>query len=978
MAGNGVSRLSLVMALLGSLANGTVAAQNPLEPPGERILGEARALVDGMIANPRGPYSRIRWFCNDGTVQPPVPYACTERGGGRQHGEFSAQRQRLAELGYSVGTVFAALAWEELWDADRRHQRLRELALERYLVDVADGWVLHKARTYRGRVQIEAEEAAGRGLLLRLLSDPAWVADNYLLARESVRVIPHAGGAEDRTREIRRTAVDLAESDKTFEPLRIEIHTTPSAATAARVRAWGFGRRGAAAELAAELAAQLEALFGIPGRRARLAAQQRLLDGQLTTAALARSLGAVIDESRPSFERVVALAALLKDIRTTIGAQGQAATRLLLFDVLNEVEAELVLSANQALQSETLSRAELLALATSLAQATFGSGLLTAGEHARLMTHWQTVTARPALSLQRYGEAIAYLRRMPQWAVGSVRHAFAEPLIRYAALDRRAATFPDDLLRSSPLLPLAEVTMRLNRDLAELSGVTQNVFGETGGSAFGLNPGLALGPLVLVDDADTEAKHTYQRSDIVVVPETEAELAPVAGILTLGEGNPLSHVQLLARNFGIPNVAIAPSLLAHVRPLAGQQVLAAVASDGSVVLARASEVSEEIKAQLLPANPPSGQLTVPAPDLALQRPLALSELNASLSGRWVGPKAANLGELARLFPGRVAPAVAVPFGVFAAHMQTGTPTLRARLVQAYQQNRQGELSEADLSTALAAIRKDIQALELQAPYREILLGQMRESFGPPGSYGLFVRSDTNVEDLPQFTGAGLSETLPNVVDPHLQLAGIARVWASILSPRAIAWRSNLLTNPTEVYASVLLMKSVPSDKSGVLVTANLAGNSPALTVSTAWGVGGAVAGEAAETILLKADGDELLVSEAKVAYQRNLSAAGGLVWRAAPDGAVLTRADKLSLRALARQVAEKYTPALDEDGRPRPWDIEFGFVKGELTLFQIRPLVERGPRLADRVVDALIQRRPPPAPDLLIALDARPLTESPP
>jgi hypothetical protein len=127
-------------------------------------------------------------------------------------------------------------------------------------------------------------------------------------------------------------------------------------------------------------------------------------------------------------------------------------------------------------------------------------------------------------------------------------------------------------------------------------------------------------------------------------------------------------------------------------------------------------------------------------------------------------------------------------------------------------------------------------------------------------------------------------------------------------------------------------------------------------VSTAWGVGGAVAGEAAETIVLHEDATDL-VSEAKTAYRRELDPAGGIRWQSAADGPVLTASDVRALRQLAAEVGEKYPPAFDERGQARPWDIEFGFVAGELTLFQIRPLVERGPQLADRVVRALA---PPP------------------
>ena len=268
------------------------------------------------------------------------------------------------------------------------------------------------------------------------------------------------------------------------------------------------------------------------------------------------------------------------------------------------------------------------ALAAGLADATFGGGLLTRGEHAALAGTLQTAGTE-TVSLERYGEIVAQLHRVSHWATGSVRHAFAEPLIRYAALDRPAAVFVDDLLRSSPLMPLAVVTRRLARDLAQLTGITRNVFGETGVSAFGLNPGLAMGPLVLLDQEMDGRVQEYRRTDIVVVPETVAELSPVAGIVTLGEGNPLSHVQLLARNFGIPNVAIGPLLLPRIKSMAGQEVFAAVASDGLVVLANSSQIGDATK-RMLRGNTPATELTVPSPDLAWRqlqswptRPLSL-------------------------------------------------------------------------------------------------------------------------------------------------------------------------------------------------------------------------------------------------------------------------------------------------------------------------------------------------------------------
>jgi hypothetical protein len=78
------------------------------------------------------------------------------------------------------------------------------------------------------------------------------------------------------------------------------------------------------------------------------------------------------------------------------------------------------------------------------------------------------------------------------------------------------------------------------------------------------------------------------------------------------------------------------------------------------------------------------------------------------------------------------------------------------------------------------------------------------------------------------------------------------------------------------------------------------------------------------------------------------------------------------LRARAEEVHRRYTPVLDENFIARPWDIEFGFVDGELTMFQIRQLVERGQQLADRIVRLLVPRPDAPPPDVVV-LDQAPV-----
>ena len=938
-----------MLARLIAVASGLLsynAVAGPVDVPPAEVLNEARTIVQRMIDNPRGPYSRIRWYCNDGSVLAPVAYACREHGGGRQHAEYSADRERLAELGWSVGTIFAPLTFDELMRQSPRAQRLRELPLERYLVDIDDGWVLRRAQAYRGRVQVEDEVAAGRRILLDAVSDSKWLSENYLFFRELARVIPH-GEDSDLARRVRRSAIELAELDAGAERWRAEIHTAPTAATAAKIRAWAKGvKNSAVAEYANALANDLDLLYGDRGRRARMQQLLHQLQGPATVAWRQRVVELL---SRDDKIKVSGLCEASADARRDLLAKLAPSDRLVLVDVLGGIETEVRLASIANEGQATPSRSDVLANTSALLNCVYGSGFLSAGE-VGVVKKALVFDSDSKVPLARYQAGIGLLKRVPGWAAGNVRFTFAEALVRYGALDARAVRFTDDLLRGSPLWILGDVLRVLNQDLGRITGSQVDIAGTLVSSAIALNPGLARGRLRIYETLDAAEAAMPTPGDIVALPETIAELKPVAGILTLGEGNALSHVQLLARNFGIPNVAIDFETIDLIKPLEGQEVVLIVSSDGNVVLRAASEVTELIEA-ITTANTKASvdQITVPPPDLTKKSILPLADIHRGLSGKVIGPKAANLGQLNRLFPGRVAPALAIPFGIYSAHLEEHG--LRKRINSAYAAYASGSLSKDALDLELSQVRQGIAGLTLSAATKRDLTDAMAKEFGPPGSYGVFVRSDTNVEDLPQFTGAGLSETVANVMGIDTQLGTIPRVWASVLSPRALAWRSSLLTNPEEIYASVLLMKSVSSDKSGVLVTTNLATPAEAgVTVSTAWGVGGAVAGEAAESIVVKPDGEVQLVSEAKTPYRRKLAMAGGVEWLPAAAGRILTKTDIEQLRKLAKEVDRKYEPVFDESGQKRPWDIEFGFVDGELTLFQIRPLVERNSQRADIVM----------------------------
>lgn len=940
------------------------AAAPAVTPPDPAAVAEARRLVDGMKVNERGPYSRLRWYCADGAVLPPQAYACRDHGGGHQYAEYSEQRRRLAELGWPVGTILTATPWDELWDEGRRNRRLRELLVERYLVEVDDGWIMRRARFYRGHIQVEDEEHAGREFLVRMLARPDWVAANFLLARESVRALPHRSGS-DLTGSVRRLSQEVAERDPSFERQRISIHTSPGPGDIERTSEWIAAARRrnvdpALVATAEKLLGELENLYGAGDdwlEPARSGMRRDPLWPQLEP--LLAELAALSD-----FEACDRLATAQTLLREAVERDGDGARNLARMDLSLAVERQLLKASFAILDRQKLQRAELLALAGRLLDGVYGSGLLSARERDAVADQLASVVSANRVSATEYSDAIQGLRRVPNWCMASVRYTFAEALVGYGALEPEALRLVDDILRGSPMLPLATATTSLAGDADRLIGVEHRLFGARYSGVLGLNPGIARGRLHVIDADEDTPEPVLDPKEIVVLAKTVSDLTPVAGILTLAEGNLLSHVQLLARNLGIPNVVVSPVLSSVLAPHDGREVVLGVGSDGSVMIEDASDLSAAVLELVTPSagarSAPAAKLDAPTPDLAVNRPITLAGLRSGMAGTVVGPKAANLGELANLFPGRVEQAIALPFGIFAEHVAADVESPKGRLDRAYARHRNGEIGDVELAAEIAAVYELVAVMELRTDFAAELDTLMASVFGEPGTYGVFVRSDTNVEDLPGFTGAGLNETVANVVDPAALRRAIAKVWASPYRERAVAWRAPILTRPEEVYTSVLLMKSVPADKSGVLVTTDLVRRRPGLTVATSWGVGGAVDGDAAETLVLEPGGGVLLVGQAKAPYRRRLRSTGGVEWVPAEAGAVLTADEREALRDLAAEVAERLEPEVGMDGQPLPWDIEFGFVDSKLQLFQIRPLVERGSARADRALAALSPRATAP------------------
>jgi phosphoenolpyruvate synthase/pyruvate phosphate dikinase len=441
-----------------------------------------------------------------------------------------------------------------------------------------------------------------------------------------------------------------------------------------------------------------------------------------------------------------------------------------------------------------------------------------------------------------------------------------------------------------------------------------------------------------------------------------ADLKPLAGIMTVTEGNIVSHVQLLARNLGIPNAVLSLQNLEALQKYNGQMVFLAVSNEGTVIMKPVDKMTEEEKKLFEVKKRKEEKITVPVERINLlqTKVVNLKELRAGDSGKLCGPKAANLGQLKNMFPDHVVDGFVIPFGIFRAHLdQKMNGRIETyweyvnRIFDTAAAMRETGKSEAEVEAYtlenLASLREQIMQMpllpefvqDMKDCFKEVLHSEM-------GKIPVFLRSDTNMEDLKDFTGAGLNKTIFNAVDVDKILAGIKEVWASPYTERSYKWRQKYLNDPENVFPSILVIPSVDVEYSGVMVTKGIKNDNPDdITIAFSRGAGGAVDGQAAESFVLRANGGTTLISPAREPYCNTLPVTGGTGKQMLTfERPVLKTKNLKALREMAAQIKAKMATAENVESNS-PWDIELGFKEDKIWLFQVRPFVENKNALAN-------------------------------
>ena len=443
-----------------------------------------------------------------------------------------------------------------------------------------------------------------------------------------------------------------------------------------------------------------------------------------------------------------------------------------------------------------------------------------------------------------------------------------------------------------------------------------------------LNIAKGLGRIHIIAKLDDHVE--IGSNEILVLDEVPVNLPPVAGIITSQPSTPLSHINLLAKGWGIPNAYIknAKELL---KQYDGWWVsFETLRENYTIKRADMNQLREYQRRQ-------AQRLDVMKPRYSLSetRLLSLAQ-QRSRSSLAFGGKSANLGEVlnARL-PGIIVPnGFTVPFHYYDEFIKRNKLD---DVIFGLLNDQKFVHDPAYRREKLVQLRQTIEAAEFDPKLKQVILQKVvREYAGK----GLFVRSSSNSEDLPNFSGAGLYTTVPNVRGDEQLIDAIRKVWASLWNFEAYEARERAGVDHSKIFMAVLLQEGINSESSGVIISTDPFDNDnrDAIYISAKRGLGiKVVEGQRiAEQVLFRprTNAVQVLTRSAEDSLLTFDEKGGVKEVPITGDRVVLT--DEV-IRRLVKATREIKRVFGDRDQ-----DIEWAYMKGQIYIVQSRPFIPGG------------------------------------
>ncbi len=441
-----------------------------------------------------------------------------------------------------------------------------------------------------------------------------------------------------------------------------------------------------------------------------------------------------------------------------------------------------------------------------------------------------------------------------------------------------------------------------------------------------LNTGKAIGRLHIIDKLDDTVE--IGDNEIIVLRELPASLPPVRGIILAKPSSPLSHINILAKGWNIPNVYIkdADKLFREY----DTYVFKLNANLTNYNLEPAS--ADDLKTGFV-----SPEQQIPPADLKTSKLAALSEMRQKSSNAY-GAKSANLGEMlnSRLTAVTIPDGFSVPYHWYDRFMEdNGLNTVINDLMD----NNDFVHNPRIRRQKLDEFRKLIQNGQFNAKLRSEIIEKWKIQLkGKP----VFVRSSSNAEDLPNFSGAGLYSSVPNVIDEDKLIEAVKKVWSSLWNFQGYEARVRNYVSQLDVYMSALIQVGVDMEKGGVMITKDPFDerNKNAVYISAVCGHNSKVVDNSGipEQILFNPKSNAVIVmtlsqQESALEFDENGDLRETADKCAGAQKRVLTN---LQARTLAKTAISIRTAF----GGKKEQDIEWGILNGRIYIVQARPYID--------------------------------------
>lgn len=372
-----------------------------------------------------------------------------------------------------------------------------------------------------------------------------------------------------------------------------------------------------------------------------------------------------------------------------------------------------------------------------------------------------------------------------------------------------------------------------------------------------LNPGTTKGRLRAFRTEQEYRENTLEWFDIVVMHRVPDDIPRLAGIINASHTTPLSHTNVLATGWSIPNaIQIGAFDLIDRENLDGRWVEYAVSTRSAGVGLRLIDEPDDIG--LRPAWY-AQRVTLEEPEDTYNPIVDLGRIRYNDSHRY-GTKAANLGELHHVLasesPRRLLGFFSVPRpprdnllpylakllgeddDLLVASQQLLAERVRVpRGIALPFSMHQGFLESSPkiqqaigkLKMALELNAREIEPLcvELQQLIRktrvpDYLLSEMDTALveNLAGVRTFVVRSSSNAEDLAGFSAAGIYESYNHVTSAEKIVESVKEVWASLVSARSVRLRQQAGISLDDCFMGVVIQEQVKADFGGVMVTTN--------------------------------------------------------------------------------------------------------------------------------------------------------------